>query len=313
MPSTPPSPERRLSIDDHRRELDGYRYVYPVLSRRARGISIGINLNPDKACNFDCIYCQVDRRTPGFKGVEPEAVYRELEKLLSRVKDGSLFRYPPFDSVEPRLQRVNDISFSGDGEPTSAREFPDVLRSVIDLRSSMGMPELKLILITNATRFHRPAVHAALLDLAAAGGSVWGKLDAGTEEYYRKIDVSHIPFAQIVTNLEIAARIAPLTIQSLFVDWEEARLSPDEIRAYADRLRGILAAGGRIRAVQVHTIARKPPHDNVFALPDEALEAIARIIRRHVDIPVEVYHGHPRFQAARRGISSQADAWATWT
>ena len=56
---------RRLDFKDHRRDLGENRYVYAVVSRRARGLSIGVNLNPDKVCNFDCPYCQVDRTTPG--------------------------------------------------------------------------------------------------------------------------------------------------------------------------------------------------------------------------------------------------------
>ena len=48
---------------DHARLFEHNRFVYPVLSRRSGGISIGVNLNPDKICNFDCIYCQVDRRS----------------------------------------------------------------------------------------------------------------------------------------------------------------------------------------------------------------------------------------------------------
>ena len=56
---------RVLTTQDHRRKLDENRYVYAVLSRRSGGVSIGVNLNPDKVCNFDCIYCQVDRTTPG--------------------------------------------------------------------------------------------------------------------------------------------------------------------------------------------------------------------------------------------------------
>ena len=57
-----------LDFRNHARELAGNRYIYAVVSRRSRGLSIGINLNPDKACNFDCPYCQVDRTTPGALG-----------------------------------------------------------------------------------------------------------------------------------------------------------------------------------------------------------------------------------------------------
>ena len=56
----------------HPRRFEDFKFVYPVLSRRAHGISIGINTNPDKVCNFDCIYCQVDRTTePPVKEVRP--------------------------------------------------------------------------------------------------------------------------------------------------------------------------------------------------------------------------------------------------
>ena len=48
----------------HERQFAENRFVYPVLSRRSGGISVGINLNPDKVCNFDCVYCQVDRKVP---------------------------------------------------------------------------------------------------------------------------------------------------------------------------------------------------------------------------------------------------------
>jgi hypothetical protein len=32
------------------------RFVYAVVSARARGLSVGINMCPDKNCNFDCVY-----------------------------------------------------------------------------------------------------------------------------------------------------------------------------------------------------------------------------------------------------------------
>ena len=59
-------PNSRLKAhEDHRREWREFDYAYPVLSRRSKGISLGVNLNPDKICNFDCVYCEVDRNTPG--------------------------------------------------------------------------------------------------------------------------------------------------------------------------------------------------------------------------------------------------------
>ena len=66
---------------DHPRLFQGNKFVYPVLSRRSRGISVGVNLNPDKVCNFDCIYCQVDRRS------EAETRFVATDRLLGELGD----------------------------------------------------------------------------------------------------------------------------------------------------------------------------------------------------------------------------------
>ncbi|MEX0791938.1 MAG: radical SAM protein, partial [Pirellulaceae bacterium] len=64
----------------HERGFEANKFVYPVLSRRSKGISLGVNLNPDKRCNFDCIYCQVDRRSESeTRFVETERYFAELD------------------------------------------------------------------------------------------------------------------------------------------------------------------------------------------------------------------------------------------
>src|SRR5574342_674071 len=98
---------RTLSHEYHPRTLDENRYVYAVLSRRSGGVSIGVNLNPDKVCNFDCIYCQVDRRLPGNeRRVNLEILERELKDILVKAKSGALFAQAPFSGVEKALQNV---------------------------------------------------------------------------------------------------------------------------------------------------------------------------------------------------------------
>src|SRR5215467_13642404 len=90
----------RPMFAEHSRTWRENLYVYPVISRRSKGLSIGVNLNPDKACNFDCIYCQVDRTTPGpVRIVEISAVAAELNGLLDSVADQSLFLDSPFDAL----------------------------------------------------------------------------------------------------------------------------------------------------------------------------------------------------------------------
>lgn len=112
----------------HERSFENNRLVYPVLSRRSGGLSIGVNLNPDKVCNFDCIYCQVDRtRQSETTFVEMPALLAELDAMLDLAASGKLFETEKFRDVPPALRRLNDIAFSGDGEPTTYRNFDEII------------------------------------------------------------------------------------------------------------------------------------------------------------------------------------------
>ncbi|MBI3933007.1 MAG: radical SAM protein [Acidobacteria bacterium] len=271
-----------LDFRDHRRELalpEGglgtNRYVYAVVSRRAGGLSIGVNVNPDKVCNFDCPYCQVDRTVPGsFEGVDVGRLAAELDTLLARVGSGTLWRLPPFDTVAPSLRRVADIAFSGDGEPTAAAEFPQAARQARELRDRRGLP-VPMRLLTNATLLNRSLVRSAL----ALFDEIWCKLDAGTEGYFRLVAGTHVPFERVLENLTAVARERPVVVQSLFFTFAGAGPRDDEIAAYVARLAGILGSGGRIDRVQVYTVARRPADPRVGPLGREALEAIAGRVR----------------------------------
>src|SRR5215468_1463371 len=112
----------------HERRWEENRYVYAVVSRRSGGVSIGINLNPDKACNFDCIYCQVDRTTPpAVREVELPRLAEELDAVLTAERDGTLYDAPPFAALPAGRRGVRDIAFSGDGEPTTYPRFEEAV------------------------------------------------------------------------------------------------------------------------------------------------------------------------------------------
>jgi len=275
---------RELTFADHDRGLDRNRYVYAVVSRRARGLSIGVNLNPDKKCNFDCPYCQVDRQTPGGPAdIDVAVLAAELEALLDRARSGTLWRHPLFATAPEALRRVADIAFAGDGEPTTPREFPAAARAARDVldRSALDIP---LRLLTNATMLDRPRVRAAL----ACFDELWCKLDAGTEEHFHRVDGTRLPFRRILDNLLAVARERPIVIQGMFVAMDGAEPPDAEVEAYADRLREIVEGGGRIDRVQVYTVARRPADARVGALGDERLERIAARVRAE-GLRVEVY------------------------
>jgi wyosine [tRNA(Phe)-imidazoG37] synthetase (radical SAM superfamily) len=266
---------RRLDFHDHRRELEENRYVYAVVSRRAGGLSIGVNLNPDKACNFDCPYCQVDRTTPGAPArVDVTVLAAELSDLLGRAR-GDLWSRPPFDTVAPDMRRVADIAFAGDGEPTTPREFPAAARAARDARDRVA-PGVPLRLLTNATLFHKERVRAALADF----DDLWCKLDAGTEAYFRLVDGTRLPFRRVLENLLLVARERPVVVQSLFPAIGGAGPGDAEVAAWVERLREIVAQGGHVEHVQVYTVARAPSDPRFTPLDRERLEAIAESARR---------------------------------
>jgi wyosine [tRNA(Phe)-imidazoG37] synthetase (radical SAM superfamily) len=176
--------------------------------------------------------------------------------------------------VAPELRGLADVAFSGDGEPTTPPEFPAAaaaVRAILD-RRRLGIP---LRLITNATMFDRPRVRAAL----RCFDELWCKLDAGTEEYFHLVDGTRLPFAKVLANLTDVARERPIVIQSMFLRYAGAPPSQAEIEAYVDRLREIVAAGGRIDLVQVYSVARRPSDDRCEPLPKETLDAIAAKVR----------------------------------
>ena len=276
----------------HPRTFHDNRFVYPVLSRRSHGLSVGINLNPDKICNFDCIYCQVDRTSQAeTRFVELDAVLDELDALLVQVADGSLWEDPAFSAVPVDLRRLNDIAFSGDGEPTTYRNFDEIVQRVAEVKARRGGQDPKLVLITNASMFHRPAVERGLETLDAHNGEIWAKLEAGTEEYFRLIERTVVPFERVLENIASAARRWPLVIQGLFMRVEGEAPPEPEIEAFCDRLCEITSTGGQLKLVQVYTVARPPAESFVTALDDRELREIALRVQSRCGLATDVFGG----------------------
>ena len=282
----------RSLFEAHDRSFHANRYVYPVLSRRAGGISIGVNLNRDKSCNFNCIYCQVDRSGPGQKEfLQIDRLRTELDEAVRLVTSGRIYEETKFRHTPPALRRLNDVALSGDGEPTTYRNFDQVVTVVAEVRRRHRLDDVKLVLITNASMFHHDRVRRGLEILDANGGEIWAKLDAGTEEYYGLVARTPVRWQRILDNLASAARVRPIVIQSLFMRIHDQPPSPTEQRAYCDRLNEIIASGGRIRLVQIHTIARPPAESWVTPLSNAEVDALAELVRQETGLPVDHYYG----------------------
>lgn len=278
------------AVKDHTRDFGEFLFVYPVISRRSRGLSIGVNLNPDKVCNFDCIYCEVDRKTPPrVLKVDVARMRDELVRVIRMVREGGLLRQSRFTEAGALATDIKDIAFSGDGEPTMISNFAECVQTVADVKRMEGLDAAKIVLITDAAGLDKADVRRGLEIMDANNGEVWGKLDAGTVEWFRLVNRTSIPLERILKNLLETARVRPIVIQSLFLRVRGEMMSAPEMEAYCDRLGEILRGGGRIKEVHAYTVARPTPEVYATRLTAAELEAIAQIIRQRTGLAVATF------------------------
>jgi len=278
---------------DHGRLWRDFDYCYPVISRRSRGLSLGVNLNQDKACNFDCVYCEVDRvNPPNRSDIDLDQLVQEMKQLIELALSKELFAMPPFSGATDGQRRLNDIAFSGDGEPTAAAVFTEAVGELAGLKKGFGLDDVKMILITNATRFQDARAIAGIDALMGSNGEIWAKLDAGTEEHYRAINRSNIPYGKIIDNLVSGGRRWPLVIQTLFLDWAGNAPSKGEIDQYVGRIKFLLDSGAQIKGLHVYTAARPTPVPSAKPLSSAILDEIALHIKKEIpSVPLDVFYG----------------------
>ncbi|MCY2930351.1 MAG: radical SAM protein [Planctomycetota bacterium] len=292
-----PEESAAAAFADHTRRWRSCRYVYPVLSRRAGGLSIGVNLNPEKACNFACVYCQVDRKDPGpSHGVDVATLRGELRLALGAAMSGQLWDEPRFASVPARMRRLNDIALSGDGEPTCVAGFDRAVHAAADARAEAALDDLKLIVITNATRLDSPPCLRAIGILRAHNGELWAKLDVGSEERFGQINRPRggLTLRRVLDNIALAARLHPVVLQTMLFRLGGEAPARQDLLDYAAAVRGILDAGGVVRLVQLYTVARPPAEASARPLSPGDLNAAAALLRDQLPgLTIETFAGLP--------------------
>jgi wyosine [tRNA(Phe)-imidazoG37] synthetase (radical SAM superfamily) len=259
-----------LNIYDHDRGSAGMTYVYPVISRRAGGVSVGINLNTNNACNWRCIYCQV----PGLKrGGAPEV---DLERLAGELR-GFLRELLQGDFMQRRVpveaRRLNDIALSGNGEPTSAREFAQVVDLIGEIMAEFDLiGKAKLVLITNGSLIQRAKVKEGLRKMARLGGEVWFKLDSATANGMRRINSTRQAVEKIHDNLRTAALLCPTWLQTCVFEFDGQPPAEVEREAYLKFIDRLRAEEVPLRGVLLYGLARpsmQPEAARLSALPQE--------------------------------------------
>jgi len=268
---------RLLNVVEHSRDSAGMTYVYPVISRRAGGVSVGINLNPNNACNWQCVYCQVPNLTRGGPPPLDLALLRqELQSLLRDILQGDFM----VRRVPETSRRLMDVAFSGNGEPTSAPEFAEAVAVVAKVLDEAGLAEkLPLRLITNGSLLDKPAVQDGVVELARHGGEVWFKLDAALPEDIQRINGSRIQPEQHLARLQTCARLCPTWVQSCFFRTDGEAPSSASMHAYMALL---ARAAMEVKGVHLYGLARasmQPGADRLSPLSPDWFEALAQRLK----------------------------------
>jgi wyosine [tRNA(Phe)-imidazoG37] synthetase (radical SAM superfamily) len=269
-----------LTPVNHDRDSAGMTYVYPVVSRRAGGVSVGVNLNPNNACNWACVYCQVPNLV---RGTAPEIDLAQLEAELRAMLDDILHGDFMQTRVPEGARRLNDIALSGNGEPTSAKAFPQIIELIGRVMADFDLVgKIKLVLITNGSLVDRPRVQDGLGKMTALNGEVWFKFDSATAAGMRSINQTRISPDKQFERLAVAARLCPTWLQTCVFALDGAPLSDAEQAAYLAAVARIRQQAIPVRGVLLYGLARpsmQPQASRLSALPAEWLEAFAKKIR----------------------------------
>ena len=275
-----------LTIEDHRRDSAGLTYIYPVVSRRAGGVSLGVNLNVNNACNWACVYCQVEGLTRGGPPpVDLVLLRKELDDFLNEVCEGDfLARAVPEDA-----RHLVDVAFSGNGEPTSAAEFAAAVEIVRDVLAARRLlPQVKIRLITNGSLMHRPVVQRGVEILGEAGGEVWFKLDRAGEAASRGVNGVPQSPATVLRRLRACIVLAPTWVQTCWFGIDGHAPTVAERAAYCELL-GEVANG--VAGVHLYGLARpsmQPQAERLLRLSEAALQEFADEIQKKTGVRVAI-------------------------
>lgn len=277
----------RETAFDRPRDFLGNHFVYAVISSRAGGLSLGVNMNPDKQCNFDCSYCEVDRRVPSrVTRLDVDVMAAELRKTIAYIQSGKLAERPTYHSLPAELLKLRQVALSGDGEPTLAENFVEAVQAVVRVRALGGF--FRIVLITNGTGLDRPHIQRGL-ELLTKSDEIWIKLDGGTQSFIDKVNRPDVPLEKILSNILLIGRQRPVVIQSLFPAIHGDEPPFEEIREYAQRLKELKAGGAQISLVQIYSAARPGVNAEWGHLPLRVLSQIAQTVRQTTGLRAEVF------------------------
>jgi wyosine [tRNA(Phe)-imidazoG37] synthetase (radical SAM superfamily) len=229
----------------------------PVASRRL-GVSLGIDLTPQKACTLNCVYCEcgkTDTLTLDRKEYIPTA------EVISELRD--------YLSADPELDA---ITFSGSGEPTLHIGVGEIIAFL-----KREYPRYRVVMLTNSTLLHLPDVREALMQ----ADLVVPSLDAISEDIFRKINR---PNARL-NNAQVIEGLTTFCDYYQGEVWLEVFIVPgiNDTPEELERFKALFARL-RVNRIQLNSLDRPGAMDWVQPMPRENLTGIAHILGDKVEV-----------------------------
>ncbi len=276
-----------LSTKDHSRDKAGLTYIYPVLSRRSGGLSIGINLNINNACNWRCIYCQVPNLIRGSApAVDFNKLGNELRSFLADVVHGQFYER---EEIPDEFRVIKDIAISGNGEPTTANDFEQVVNLIQLVLTEYGLlHSIKCVLITNGSMINKTHVKKGIKKLSKMKGEVWFKVDSATPRGIATINQARGSNLTTLKRLKLTADLCPTLIQTCVFSYKNKLPSEYELSAYRNLLDAVVSREIPIKGVLLYGVERvylQPEAKLIEKLPESWLLDYASSLK---DYPFDV-------------------------
>lgn len=241
--------------------------IFGPLNSRRLGLSLGVNLLPvdSKLCNFNCVYCECGwtdlKNAPKVKFHSRSEVFENMEKKLVELK---------FANTNPQ-----HITFAGNGEPTMHPDFEKIMDDTILLRNRY-FPECKITVLSNALMLHKKSVYDAL----NKSDNRILKLDAGTEEMFRRINKPIASRSLSWVTDRLLSFKGNFTLQTMFLKGVYNGLSVDNTtdKEVESWLRLVKQLNPNL--VMLYSLDRAAPAKDMEQVPKERLNEIASEVNR---------------------------------
>lgn len=239
--------------------------IFGPLKSRRLGNSLGINLMPNdgKLCSFDCLYCEAGYNAQG-TGTSGVATRNAVKQQLKR----------RLEELSAAGEKLDSITFSGNGEPTLHPDFKDIVGDVVRLRNRY-FPQAKVTVLSNATMAAKPNVRKALKMVDNNVLKFDSAVAATMLALNRPVSPNVIPEGLL---MDLDAYRGKCIIQTMFVrGTHEGRIIDNTTDAEVDAL---INAYLRLEPtlIQVYTIDRPTPETSLERVPADELQRIARRI-----------------------------------